>query len=56
MRASAARLACAVRSRYEALLSRGALRPDAAQAAVVARLSRLHGELVAHSAAVAAHG
>ena len=55
MRVSAARLACAVRSRYEALLSRGALRPDAAQAAVVSRLSRLHGELVAHSAAVAAH-
>ena len=55
MRASAARLACAVRSRYEALLSRGALRPDAAQDAVVSRLSRLHGELVAHAAAAAAH-
>jgi predicted ATPase len=55
MRVSAARLACAVRSRYEALLSRGALRPDAAQDAVVSRLSRLHGELVAHAAAAAAH-
>jgi cell division protein ZapE len=55
MRCSGARLACAVRVRYEALLARGALRPDDAQSAVVARLSRLQGDLVAHAAAVQAH-
>jgi predicted ATPase len=56
MRASARCLAaCALRSRYDNLLASGALRPDAAQAACVERLSQLHAALGAHRAAVLAH-
>jgi predicted ATPase len=56
MRASARCLAsCALRLRYDSLLASGALRPDAAQAACVERLSTLHAALGAHRVAVVAH-